>query len=158
MHCGYFGMGCIWEGSSGFPWALFAFCCCFGIADECWQDWLDRSRVADVWDVASDAAGAFIIVIHGFLEAVMIPINERASSWQPWIEINKNALLWTIMKRIEKNYPLRIDQRCPRRIGRCWFFNRRFQPFVLRILAIPTKEGENQAVGCVLVLCKPLVS
>ena len=26
-------------GGSGFPWGLFAFCVCFGIADECWQDW-----------------------------------------------------------------------------------------------------------------------
>ena len=56
---GILGWGAFGRGSSGFPWALFAFCCCFGIADECWQDWLDRSRVADVWDVASDAAGAF---------------------------------------------------------------------------------------------------
>ena len=46
-------------GGSGFPWALFAFCCCFGIADECWQDWLGRSRTADVWDVAVDSVGAF---------------------------------------------------------------------------------------------------
>ena len=46
-------------GGGGFPWALFAFCCCFGIGDECWQDWLGRSRTADVWDAATDAAGAF---------------------------------------------------------------------------------------------------
>lgn len=57
---GILGWGAFGRGSSGFPWALFAFCCCFGIADECWQDWLDRSRIGDVWDIAYDTAGAFV--------------------------------------------------------------------------------------------------
>jgi VanZ family protein len=56
---GLLGWGAFGRGTAGFPWALFAFCACFGIADECWQDWLDRSRSPDVWDVAMDAAGAF---------------------------------------------------------------------------------------------------
>ena len=41
----------------GFSWGLFAFCVCFGIADECWQDW--HARTSDAWDAAADAAGAF---------------------------------------------------------------------------------------------------
>lgn len=45
---------------AGFPWGLFAFCACFGIADECWQDWWGRGRSPEVWDVAMDATGAFI--------------------------------------------------------------------------------------------------
>jgi len=56
---GVLGWGAFGRGSSGFPWAIFAFCCCFGIADECFQDWLNRSRTADVWDTAADAIGAF---------------------------------------------------------------------------------------------------
>jgi VanZ family protein len=56
---GVLGWGAFGRHASGFPWAIFAFCCCFGIADECWQDWLDRSRNPDVWDAAFDAAGAF---------------------------------------------------------------------------------------------------
>lgn len=56
---GILGWAAFGRGVAGFPWAIFAFCCCFGIADECWQDWLDRSRTADVWDAAFDAAGAF---------------------------------------------------------------------------------------------------
>ena len=57
---GIFGMGCIWEGGTGFPWGLLAFCACFGIADECWQDWLGSGRSPEVWDAAADAAGAFM--------------------------------------------------------------------------------------------------
>ena len=56
---GLLGWGAFGRGTAGFPWALFAFCACFGIADECWQDWLDRSRSPDVWDAAMDAVGAF---------------------------------------------------------------------------------------------------
>ena len=44
----------------GFPWGLFAFCTCFGIADECWQDWWSRGRSPEVWDAAMDAIGSFI--------------------------------------------------------------------------------------------------
>ena len=47
------------HGKYGFAWGLFAFCACFGIADECWQDWLGHARTPDVWDAAADAAGAF---------------------------------------------------------------------------------------------------
>tara|TARA_B100000405_G_scaffold159628_1_gene111521 strand:- start:429 stop:773 length:345 start_codon:yes stop_codon:yes gene_type:complete len=47
------------KGAGGFPWGLFAFCACFGIADECWQDWLGHARTPDVWDAAADAAGSF---------------------------------------------------------------------------------------------------
>ena len=57
---GILAWGAFGRGGDGFPWALFAFCCCFGIADECWQDWLGRFRTADVWDVAMDAAGSFV--------------------------------------------------------------------------------------------------
>jgi len=39
---------------------LFAFCACFGIADECWQDWWGKGRSPEVWDAAMDATGAFI--------------------------------------------------------------------------------------------------
>ena len=39
----------------GFPGDSLPFVC-FGIADECWQDWHARS---DAWDAAADAAGAF---------------------------------------------------------------------------------------------------
>jgi VanZ family protein len=45
---------------SGFPWGLFAFCVCFGITDECWQDWWSKGRSPEVWDAAMDAAGAFV--------------------------------------------------------------------------------------------------
>ena len=38
---------------------IFSFGVCFGIMDECWKDWLDRSRTAEVWDVAMDACGVF---------------------------------------------------------------------------------------------------
>ena len=51
------------RGTSGFAWGLFAFCACFGIADECWQDWLDHARTPDVWDAAADAVGAFTALI-----------------------------------------------------------------------------------------------
>ena len=45
------------RGTRGFAWGSFAFCVCFGIADECWQDW--HARTSDAWDAAADAAGAF---------------------------------------------------------------------------------------------------
>ena len=45
------------RGASGFAWGLFAFCACFGIADECWQEF--HGRTPDVWDAAADAVGAF---------------------------------------------------------------------------------------------------
>ncbi len=51
---GAFGAG------GGFPWGLFAFCSCFGIADECWQDWWSKGRSPEVWDAAVDAVGAFV--------------------------------------------------------------------------------------------------
>jgi len=47
-------------GGGGFPWGLFAYCVCFGIADECWQDWWSRGRSPEVWDAAMDAAGSFV--------------------------------------------------------------------------------------------------
>ena len=47
-------------GGSGFPWGLFAFCVCFGIADECWQDWWSLGRSPEVWDAAMDAVGSFV--------------------------------------------------------------------------------------------------
>jgi len=60
---GVLAWGAFGKGSSGFPWGLLAFCACFGIADECWQDWLGTGRSPDVWDAAADAAGAFIGLI-----------------------------------------------------------------------------------------------
>ena len=57
---GILAWGAFGKGGSGFPWGLLAFCACFGIADECWQDWLGTGRSPDVWDAAADAAGAFI--------------------------------------------------------------------------------------------------
>jgi VanZ family protein len=56
---GILGWGAFGRDSTGFPWAIFAFCCCFGICDECFQDWLGRFRTGDVWDVAIDTLGAF---------------------------------------------------------------------------------------------------
>ena len=32
----------------------------FGIMDECWQDWIGKSRSADVWDAAADAVGSLL--------------------------------------------------------------------------------------------------
>lgn len=57
---GVLAWGGFGRGSNGSVWGLFAFCACFGIADECWQDWLGNSRTADVWDAAADASGAFV--------------------------------------------------------------------------------------------------
>ncbi len=37
---GILAWGAFGKGGRGFPWGLLAFCACFGIADECWQDWL----------------------------------------------------------------------------------------------------------------------
>jgi VanZ family protein len=28
--------------------------------DECWQDWIGKSRSADVWDAAADAVGSLL--------------------------------------------------------------------------------------------------
>ena len=60
---GILGWGAFGKRGSGFPWGLLAFCTCFGIADECWQDWVGSGRSPDVWDSAADAAGAFIVLI-----------------------------------------------------------------------------------------------
>jgi VanZ family protein len=57
---GVLAWGSFGRGSTGFPWALFAFCACFGIVDECWQDWWAKGRSPEVWDVAMDAIGAFV--------------------------------------------------------------------------------------------------
>ena len=57
---GILAWGAFGKGGAGFPWGLLAFCACFGIADECWQDWLGSGRSPEVWDAAADAAGAFI--------------------------------------------------------------------------------------------------
>jgi VanZ family protein len=57
---GILAWGAFSKGGAGFPWGLLAFCACFGIADECWQDWLGSGRSPEVWDAAADAAGAFI--------------------------------------------------------------------------------------------------
>ena len=51
------GLAAFGQEKRGFSWGLFAFCVCFGIADECWQDW--HARTSDAWDAAADAAGAF---------------------------------------------------------------------------------------------------
>jgi VanZ family protein len=48
------------RGTKGFAWGGFAFCVCFGIADECWQGLSGGDRNADVWDAAADASGAFV--------------------------------------------------------------------------------------------------
>lgn len=47
-------------GAGGFPWGLFSFCVCFGITDECWQDWWAMGRSPEIWDAAWDAAGSFV--------------------------------------------------------------------------------------------------
>mgnify|MGYP001178763610 FL=1 len=60
---GILAWGAFGKGGRGFPWGLLAFCACFGIADECWQDWLGSGRSPEVWDAAADAAGAFIGLI-----------------------------------------------------------------------------------------------
>jgi len=57
---GILGWAAFGRGGAGFPWGLLAFCVCFGVGDECFQDWLDQARKPDVWDAAADAAGAFI--------------------------------------------------------------------------------------------------
>ena len=51
---GILAWGAFGRGGTGFPWGLLAFCACFGIADECWQDWLGTGRSPDVWDAAAD--------------------------------------------------------------------------------------------------------
>lgn len=48
------------SGGGGYPWGLFAYCVCFGIADECWQDWWSKGRSPEVWDCAIDAIGSFV--------------------------------------------------------------------------------------------------
>ena len=57
---GILAWGAFGRGGVGFPWGLLTFCVCFGIGDECFQDWVDHARTPDVWDAAADAAGAFI--------------------------------------------------------------------------------------------------
>ncbi|MEC8866271.1 MAG: VanZ family protein [Verrucomicrobiota bacterium] len=57
---GILAWGAFGIGGGRFPWGLLVFCVCFGIGDECLQDWLDQARDPDVWDAAADAAGAFI--------------------------------------------------------------------------------------------------
>ena len=57
---GILAWGAFGTGGGRFPWGLLVFCVCFGIGDECLQDWLDQARDPDVWDAAADAAGAFI--------------------------------------------------------------------------------------------------
>lgn len=57
---GILGWAAFGRGGAGFPWGLLAFCVCYGVGDECFQDWLDQARTPDVWDAAADAAGAFI--------------------------------------------------------------------------------------------------
>ena len=56
---GVLAWGGFGRSGGGFPWGLFAFCACFGVADECWQDWLGSGRSPEVWDAAADAVGAF---------------------------------------------------------------------------------------------------
>jgi VanZ family protein len=43
-----------------FPWGLVVLGAWFGIMDECWQDWIGKSRSAEVWDVAADAVGSLL--------------------------------------------------------------------------------------------------
>ena len=57
---GILARGAFGKGGAGFPWGLLAFCACFGIGDECFQDWMGNARSPDVWDAAADAVGAFI--------------------------------------------------------------------------------------------------
>ena len=57
---GILAWGAFGKGGTGFPWGLLAFCACFGIGDECFQDWMGNARNPDVWDAAADAVGAFI--------------------------------------------------------------------------------------------------
>ena len=46
-----------------FPWGLVVLGAWFGIMDECWQDWIGKSRSADVWDAAADAVGSLLGVM-----------------------------------------------------------------------------------------------
>ena len=46
-----------------FPWGLVVLGAWFGIFDECWQEWMDNNRVADVWDIAADAVGSLLGVV-----------------------------------------------------------------------------------------------
>ena len=57
---GILAWGAFGISGGGFPWGLLTFCVCFGIGDECLQDWMEQARDPDVWDVAADATGAFI--------------------------------------------------------------------------------------------------
>ena len=57
---GILAWGAFGKGGVGFPWGLLAFCACFGIGDECFQDWMGNARNPDVWDAAADAVGGFI--------------------------------------------------------------------------------------------------
>ncbi|MDA0723496.1 MAG: VanZ family protein [Verrucomicrobia bacterium] len=43
-----------------FPWGLVVLGAWFGIMDECWQDWIGKSRSAEVWDAAADDAGSLL--------------------------------------------------------------------------------------------------
>ena len=66
LHLGEYGLfGILAWGAFGvrkgvFPWGLVALGAWFGIMDECWQDWLDNNRTADVWDAAADAVGSLL--------------------------------------------------------------------------------------------------
>ena len=64
---GILSWGAFGRSGAGFPWGLLLFCVCFGIGDECFQDWLDKARSPDVWDAAADAAGAFIGLLLSFV-------------------------------------------------------------------------------------------
>ena len=57
---GILAWGAFGISGGGFPWGLLSFCVCFGIGDECLQDWMEQARDPDVWDAAADATGAFI--------------------------------------------------------------------------------------------------
>ena len=50
-----------------FPWGLVVLGAWFGILDECWQDWMDNNRVADVWDIAADSFGSLLGVVAAHL-------------------------------------------------------------------------------------------
>ena len=42
---GILAWGAFGKGGAGFPWGLLAFCACFGIGDECFQDWMGNARI-----------------------------------------------------------------------------------------------------------------
>ena len=66
LHLGEYGLlGILAWGAFGvrkgvFPWGLVALGAWFGIMDECWQDWIGKSRSADAWDAAADAVGSLL--------------------------------------------------------------------------------------------------